>query len=169
MQPKFSSFDRSLVVLLTVLGLSAIAPAAFAQTLQVFMKADGIPGESVDVDHRSEIALTGYSQTFGTRNCSRVVANKTIDRASPLLISRAAANQLIPTVVISMRKAGEGQKDFFKATLNLVLVDRIELVEENGQLVEHVVMAPRTITIEYRPQDDKGGLGAPVVSNISCG
>jgi type VI secretion system secreted protein Hcp len=169
MQPKFSSFHRGVAVLLTALGLTAIAPAALAQTLQVFMKADGIPGESVDADHRSEIQLTGYSQTFGTRNCSRVVANKSIDRASPLLISRAAANQLIPTVVISMRKAGDAPKDFFKATLNLVLVERIELVEENGQLVEHVVMAPRNITIEYRPQDDKGALGAPVVSNISCG
>jgi type VI secretion system secreted protein Hcp len=145
----------------------AVGPVAKAQVL-TYMFIDGIPGEATLSDKRNWIELTGYSQSFGTTNCSRAVANKRIDRASPLLISRAAANQLVPSVVITMRKAGEGQKDFFTATLGQVLVDRIELADQDGQLVERVVLAPQSITIEYKPQDDKGGTGPAVTSSVAC-
>jgi type VI protein secretion system component Hcp len=110
----------------------------------------------------------GYSQSFGTANCSRAVANKRIDRASPLLISRAAANQLIPSVIVTMRKAGERQSDFFIATLGQVLVDRIEVADQDGQLVKRVVLAPQAITIQYFPLDSKGLPLPPVVSSVAC-
>jgi hypothetical protein len=71
-------------------------------------------------------------------------------------------------VVIAMRKAGEGQRDFFTATLAMVLVDRIELADQNGRLLERVVLAPRAITIQYLPQDAEGQYGATVVSTVSC-
>jgi type VI protein secretion system component Hcp len=148
-------------------ALMVAAPITTAQVL-TFMFIDGIPGESVVVDKRNWIDLTGYSQTFGTADCSRAVANKRIDRASPPLISRAVANQLIPSVQVTMRRAGEGQRDFFIATLGQVLVDRIEITDEGGQLVEHVVLAPQSITIQYFPQDPTGGLGAAVTSSVAC-
>jgi type VI protein secretion system component Hcp len=157
---------RSLLAVACV-SLMAAAPMATAQVL-TFMYVDGIPGESVFADKRNWIELTGYSQTFGTTDCSRVVANKRIDRASPLLITRAAANQRIPSVQVTMRRAGEGQRDFFIATLGQVLVDRIELTDQGGQLVERVVLAPQAITIQYFPQDEKGALGPPVVSSVAC-
>lgn len=156
-----------LAIAVVGLGLISTVPAAMAQVL-TFMKIDGIPGESINRDKKGSIDLTGYSQSFGTANCSRAIANKRIDRASPLLISRAAANQLIPSVEITMRKAGEGQRDFFIATLGQVLVDRIEIADQDGELVERVVLAPQAITIQYFPQDDKGTLSTPVVSTVAC-
>jgi type VI secretion system secreted protein Hcp len=161
------SLPRWIAAACTCAGLAAVAPMATAQVL-TFMFIDGIPGESVVADKKDWIDLTGYSQSFGTSNCSRAVANKRIDRASPPLISRAAANQLIPSVQVTMRKSGEGQRDFFIATLGQVLVDRIELTDQGGQLVEQVVLAPQTITIQYFPQDPKGGLGQPVVTSVAC-
>jgi type VI protein secretion system component Hcp len=155
----------------TTIGLCllAAAPAAMAQIL-TFMFIDGIPGEATLDDKRNWIELTGYSQSFGTANCSRAVANKRIDRASPPLISRAAANQLIPTVLVTMRKAGEAQRDFFVATLTQVLVDRIEIADQGDQLLERVVLAPQSITIQYFPQDPKGGpAGSPVTASVACG
>ena len=162
-----SSILRRLAVLMASLSLMAVVPVAEAE-VYTHMKVDGIPGESRFPDKWDWIDLTGFSQSFGTTDCALVVARKRIDRASPLLIGRAAANQMIPSVVITMRNSGEGQRDFFTATLGLVLVDRIELADQNGELVERVVLAPRTITIEYKPQSDKGGLGAPVVTSVSC-
>ena len=167
MKAKRSLVAGRLAVVLVGMGLMAAAPAAMAQLL-TFMFIDGIPGESTLIDKRDWIELTGYSQSFGTSNCSRAVANKRIDRSSPLLISRAAANQLIPSVIVTMRKAGEAQRDFFIATLGQVLVDRIEVADQDGQLVERVVLAPQSITIQYFPQDPKGGLGTPVVSSVAC-
>lgn len=161
------SILRRLAILLSGLGLMAAVPAAMAQ-VQTFMKIDGIPGESTYVGKENWITLTGYSQSFGTADCSRVVAKKRVDRASPLLIARAAANQLIPNVLITMRKAGEAPQDFFAASLDLVMVDRVELADQDGQLVERVVMAPRSITLEYKPQKEDGTFGASVFTTVAC-
>ncbi len=167
MKANVSSILGRLAVALVGLGLFATAPVASAQIL-TFMFIDGIPGEATLDDKRNWIELTGYSQSFGTANCSRAVANKRIDRASPLLISRAAANQLIPSVIVTMRKAGEKQSDFFIATLGQVLVDRIEVADQDGQLVERVVLAPQAITIQYFPTDAKGLPLPVVVSSVAC-
>ena len=101
-------------------------------------------------------------------NCSRVVVNKSLDRSSPALISRAAANTWIPEVVISLRKAGPALQDFYTATLDSVLIERIDLADQNNTLTEQIVLRPRSIRIEYRPQDDKGELLPPIVSTIAC-
>lgn len=167
MHTRTSSLLRRLAIILAGLGLMAAAPMAMAQ-VQTFMKIDGIPGESTFAGKENWITLTGYSQSFGTADCSRVVAKKHVDRASPLLIARAAANQLIPNVLITMRKAGEAPQDFFAASLDLVLVDRVELADQDGQLVERVIMAPRSITLEYKPQSADGSFGASVFTTVAC-
>lgn len=146
----------------------ACGPAA-AQSITTHMKIDGLPGDSTMRGHENEIVLSGYTQSFGTRNCSRVVANKFIDRASPGLISRAASNTVIPQVVITLTKAVAGQNlDFFRATLDQVTIERVELAEQSDQLFERNVLAPRSIRIEYRVQNADGTLGAPIVSTIAC-
>lgn len=145
----------------------AIAPAA-AQSIVTHMRIDGLPGESTMASHPNEIVLTSYSQTFGTRNCSRVVATKSLDRASPGLIARAAGNVVIPQVVISMTKLGEKPFDFFRATLDQVTIERVELGEQGDSLFERNVLAPRSIRIEYRGQNADGSLGTPIVTTIAC-
>ena len=99
MKAERSSVAGRLAVVLVGVGLFAAAPAAKAQLL-TFMFIDGIPGESTLNDKRDWIELTGYSQSFGTINCSRAIANKRIDRSSPVLISRAAAGSITPPGLI---------------------------------------------------------------------
>jgi type VI secretion system secreted protein Hcp len=155
---------------LCILGLTALAmaPAVNAQTLDTFMHIDGVPGDSTAIGHENDIVLRSYSQSFGTKNCSRVVAQKFIDRSSPALIARAAGNILIPSVIISIRKAGESPIDFFKAILQTVLIERVDVGDDTGTLSEQVVLKPRTIRIEFRPQNADGSFGAAIVTNIDC-
>jgi type VI secretion system secreted protein Hcp len=157
-------------VLVCVAGLAglALAPRVHAQSLNTYMHIDGIVGESQVRNHEGDIILTSYSQNFGTKNCSRVVALKSLDRSSPALISRAAANALIPSVIVTIAKAGETPLEFFKATLETVLIERVDVSGETGLLVEQLILKPRTIRIEYRPQNANGSLGTPIVSTIDC-
>ncbi len=150
-----------------VLALGFIPLSAHAQ-IRSWMKIDTIPGESQDVRHAGEIDLESFSQAFGTKNCSRLVALKNLDSASPALIGAAVGNLLLPSVVISMRKEGIGQQDFFKATLGVVLVERVDLTGEAADLREQVVLKPRTIRIEYRPQAADGSLQPPIVTDLVC-
>jgi len=160
------SVSRGLGLVLMLSGIS-IAPLAHADLL-TWMQIDGIVGESVVRGHEGEIELQSYSQNFGTRTCSRVVAIKGLDSTSPALISRAAANLLVPRIVISLRKSGEAQQDFFKATLETVLIDRIDLVDQGTTLNETLILRPRSIRLEYRPQRPDGSLGQPIVTDIQC-
>lgn len=160
---------RVLPAVATALALAAATLPSRAQPVDTFMKIDGLPGESTNAAHPGEIDLTGWSQTFGTRHCSRAVAIKRVDRASPGLIARAAANTLIPQVIVSMARAGGGRsQDFFRATLDLVTIERVEIAEQGDELVERVVLAPRSIRLEYRPPQADGSLGAPVATAIAC-
>jgi type VI secretion system Hcp family effector len=150
--------------------VAVIASPAFAAA-NTFMSIAGLPGESAQKGHEGDIELTSYSQTIGTKNCSRVVVQKYIDRASPGLVSRAAGNVVIPQVIIKMDKASDSAlpQEFFRVTLDQVLIERMELVgSEAGSLTERSVMSPRSITISYRPQDNKGAFGAPIVTTIAC-
>jgi len=153
---------------IVVTSLLFLVNAASAQELLTHMKIVGLDGDATHRDHRGEIVLTGYSQTIGTRNCSRVVVTKFIDRASPGLIHRAAGNVITPQVLINMQRSVEGSRVFFVVTLDQVTIERIELAEQSDQLVERVVMAPRSLRIEYRPQDDTGATTPPIITPIAC-
>ena len=154
-------------LLICLLGIGA-ASAANAQSIDTFMHIDGIVGDAQAAGHVNDILLTGYSQTFAAKTCSRVVATKFIDRSSPALISRAANNLFIPTVVISVRKSSGAAVDFFKAVLESVLVERVDVSGESGRLAEQVVLKPRNIRIEFRPQDASGQFLGAIVTNIDC-
>lgn len=151
----------------SLLALVVFTGAAQAQAIATHMKIDGLPGDSTLKGHENEIVLTGYSQSIGTKPCSRVVVTKLIDRASPGLVSRAASNGTTPQVVITVTKVST-LLDFFSVTLDQVAFERIELGEQSDLLVEQVIMAPRSIRIEYRPQRSDGTLGSPIVSTIAC-
>jgi type VI protein secretion system component Hcp len=154
-------------LLICLLGIGA-ASAANAQSIDTFMHIDGIVGDAQAAGHVNDILLSGYSQTFAAKTCSRVVATKFIDRSSPALISRAANNLFIPTVVISVRKSSGTAVDFFKAVLESVLVERVDVSGETGRLAEQVVLRPRNIRIEFRPQDASGQFLGAIVTNIDC-
>lgn len=155
------------ILMVCLLGLGA-ASAAHAQSLDTFMHIDGIVGDAQAAGHVNDILLTGYSQTFAAKTCSRVVATKFIDRSSPALISRAANNLFIPTVVIAVRKSSGPAVDFFKAVLESVLVERVDVSGETGRLTEQVLLRPRNIRIEFRPQDASGQFLGAIVTNIDC-
>jgi type VI protein secretion system component Hcp len=156
------------ILLVCLFGIGAGAGAAHAQSLDTFMRIDGIIGDAQAAGHVNDILLTGYSQTFAAKTCSRVVATKFIDRSSPALISRAASNVFIPTVIISVRKSSGPAVDFFKAVLESVTVERVDVSGETGRLTEQVLLRPRNIRIEFRPQDASGQFLGAIVTNIDC-
>jgi hypothetical protein len=49
-----------------------------------------------------------------------------------------------------------------------VTIERVEIAEQGDELVERVVLAPRSIRLEYRPQAADGSPGTPVSTAIAC-
>jgi type VI secretion system secreted protein Hcp len=82
------------------------------------------------------------------------------DKASPLLAKKCAQGVHFPTVVVTQRKSGEGQKDFLKITMKEVFITAVQ--SSGGDVGESVSMSYGAIDFSYRPQDARGGLGGEV-------
>jgi len=143
--------------------------AVQAGAIDSWVRIPGIDGESTDADHKGEIDVLSYSQALDSKACEFVI-EKQLDKASPALAESVAKRAMLPSVVFSARKSGEGQKDFLKVTLASVSIAAVNTSLSRGgdSASEQVVLNPRSVTISYRAQDPKGGLGQPVVSSFGC-
>jgi type VI secretion system secreted protein Hcp len=150
-------------------------------TLDIFLKLDGIKGESTDTQHRDEIDVASFSwglsqqRTTGTGGGSgagkadfqdlHVVTN--VSQASPQLFLACAASRHIQTAVLTCRKAGGShQQDFLKYTLSDVLVASCHTdgQAEDSVPVDEVSFRYAQIKVEYRQQRADGSLGAPITA-----
>ena len=145
----------------------------------VHIRFDGVDGESTDRDHKGEVRVltwgwgvaqaaspAGAGSGTGKATPADLVFTHDYDKASPLLARRCAQGKHFPTVVLSARKAGEGQKDFLKVTMKEVFITSIQVVGQGeGDLQESVSLRYGTIEFGYKPQDARGGLGTEVKFN----
>jgi type VI secretion system secreted protein Hcp len=144
----------------------------------MFLKIDGIEGESLDDKHKSEIQLLSFS--FGaTQSGSAGVGtgsgagkvhlqdlqfSKYLDKASPKLFDACCVGKHTPKVTLVCRKAGGTQQEYLKYTLSEVLVSSVSHSGSGSELLplETVSLNFSKIEMEYKPQDEKGQLGGVV-------
>ncbi|HET9699742.1 MAG TPA: type VI secretion system tube protein Hcp [Burkholderiales bacterium] len=167
---------KSLMAGAAGLGLMAAEPAL--AVLDAFLDIPGIPGESQDSKHKGEIDVLSYTHTFtqgekvkGVRgNCSPVQIVKFLDRATPALALGAVTGQTIPTMTLTLRKAGDKSADFYNVTMQDVIVVSTQVNEASGddKARETVSFSPGSVTIVYRPANPDGSLGAAVSEAVSC-
>jgi type VI secretion system secreted protein Hcp len=146
-------------------------------TVDCHIKFDGVDGESTHKDHKGEIQVMSWS--WGVSNASSATAGggsgkgkaqahdfnivHSYDKASPVLAKACAGGKHFKSAVLTARKAGEGQQDFLKVTMKEVFITSITPGgASGGEITESVTMTATDIEFEYKPQDDKGGLGGGV-------
>lgn len=145
-------------------------------TIDCHIKFDGVEGEATHKDHKGEIAVLSWS--WGVSNAVSMAGGGSgkgkavpqdihfvheYDKASPVLAKHCAQGKHFPTVVLTARKSGEGQKDFFKITMKEVYITSVQPSgSSGGDLNEQVSMSYKDIEFSYKPQDAKGGLGGEV-------
>jgi type VI secretion system secreted protein Hcp len=140
------------------------------------IKFDGVDGEATHKDHKGQIevlswawgasngtALSGGGSGKGKGEGQPFQFVHLYDKASPVLAKHCAQGKHFATVTVVARKAGEGQKDFFKITMKEVLINHIAPAgSQGGDITESVSMTYKDIEFSYKPQDDKGNLGGEV-------
>jgi len=145
--------------------------------VDIFLKLDGITGESTDSQHRGEIDLDSWS--FGESNAAahtggggagRVsmqdihVTGKT-SIASPQLMLACATGKHIKDGQITVRKAGvagKGGLEFLVIKFKLVLITSVQETGHSGDdgPTESITFAFEAIEIKYTEQNADGGAGA---------
>lgn len=101
--------------------------------LEMFLKIDGISGDSVDQDHKGEIAVDSYaweeSRPMAAQKPTMQVFTVTLPagRASPKLFLHVAGGVKISRAVLSVRRKG-GNQDFIKWTLTDTVISSYKTV-----------------------------------------
>jgi type VI secretion system secreted protein Hcp len=146
-------------------------------TPDIFLKLDTIKGESKDSKHKGEIDIESF--TFGLQNGGSwgsgggggagkvsfqdITVMKRADSSTPALMQACASGQHIKSAVLTVRKAGGKQEEYYKVALSNILVSRITNTGTNGGVpTEEVNLNFEEIKFDYKEQSDKGTLGGVV-------
>jgi type VI secretion system secreted protein Hcp len=146
--------------------------------VDMFLKLDGIKGESMDSKHKDEIDVLAWSWGMtqsgnthmgggggaGKVNVQDISFTKRMDAASPNLAARCAQGEHIKEALLTVRKAGTDQQEYIKLTLKDCLVSSISTGGSGGQdtLTENISLNFAEYKFEYWPQKKDGTLGGVV-------
>ena len=148
--------------------------------VDIFIKIDGIPGESTDRGHPHEIEVLSYSwgesntgaHAFGGGGGAGKVSMQDlhftahVSKASPTLMLYCASGKHIPKAVLTVRKGGSegGGFDFLTITLTNALISSFQESGAGGGDLpqESLSMAFQSIQVQYKPQKADGSADVPV-------
>lgn len=157
-------------------------------SVDYFLKIDGIDGESTDSKHTNEIQVESFRWTETqnadfARGATGGGAGKVqmgtfeftmrANKASPKLLLKCATGEHIASAILTCRKAGKDQQEFYKLTLTNVLVasyttaSSLETIDPNAERgipepTDRVQLAFGKIECEYRAQKADGSLDNPI-------
>lgn len=143
----------------------------------MFLKITGIKGESTDDKHKGEIEIESF--TFGVSNTGTagrgggmgagkaffqdISFSKRADAASPVLMQKCATGDHIDKALLTVRKAGGGQQEYYKITLSDLMISSFTNTGSDGDSVpsEGLSLNFGKIEFDYYTQAKDGSLGSP--------
>jgi type VI secretion system secreted protein Hcp len=146
--------------------------------VDMFLKLDGIKGESKDHKHPDEIHIEsfswGLSQTgahgvgggggAGKVNVHDISITKFLDKSSPELMLACCNGKHIPSGLVTVRKAGETPVEYLKIKLTDILISGIQHAGHGSDLLtENLSLNFAKFNLEYQEQGADGkAKGGPV-------
>lgn len=144
--------------------------------VDMFMKLDGVKGESADKKHKGEIDVlawswglsnsgsmhTGGGGGSGKVNVQDLSFTKYIDLSTPDLMLACAVGKHFPKASLEVRKAGGDQLPYLNLELTDVLITSISTGGSGGEdrLTENVTLNFSKYTIQYTEQSKAGAAAA---------
>lgn len=146
--------------------------------VDMFIKIDGIKGESQDDSHGEEIDVlawswgmsqSGSTHTGGGGGAGKVSIQdisftKWVDKSSPNLMLACSNGKHFKKALLTVRKAGENPVEYIKITMENVLVSSVSSGGSQGEekLTENVTLNFSKVKHEYTPQAADGSAEAAV-------
>ena len=141
--------------------------------VDIFLKLDGVKGESQDSKHKDEIELLSYSFGInygrGPAKVSEIVVVKHFDLASTSLFDAVCSGDPISQGQIVVRKAGDKGEDYIKITMEDILVSAMTPTSGAGDALpmEQVSLNFAKVVLEYRRQREDGSVEGWVTSSCT--
>ena len=144
--------------------------------VDLFLKIDGIEGESQKKGHEKEVDIISFSfgaaqhgsfHTGGAGGGSGkaeirdISIMKEVDKASPKLFSACASGKHIEEILIYSQKAGDDKNPltYYKIKLEDVIVSSVDNqgASHGDAIMESIVFNTAKVTFDYQPQSKSGG------------
>jgi type VI secretion system secreted protein Hcp len=142
----------------------------------IFLKLDGISGDSTDDKHKGEIDLeaVAYDVKHSSKSTTALLRiDKVYDSSSPKLLSAAATGRHIKSGTITFRVSdSSSDSDFLTYKLSDIAVSSYEQGGSNpdqkplGSLEEEVGLTAGKLAVTERSVDDSGKAKPPVNSTV---
>ena len=144
----------------------------------MFIKFDGVNGESTDDTHKQECELFSFS--FGASNAANITSattgaaaagrvsiqdfsiSKRIDDASSTIFNKMAVGDHFATATVTIRKpSGQAPLEFliYKFSECYITSYSISGSDGGGNPIESVSFASKKVTFQYTSQEESGGSG----------
>ncbi|MBV8156082.1 MAG: type VI secretion system tube protein Hcp [Dyella sp.] len=149
----------------------------------IFLKINGIDGESEDASHKAEIEVLSWSWNVaqqsnmhagsgggaGKATVDDLQFEHYIDRASPNLIQYCLLGKHIDEARLVVRKAGGSPLEYIKFTMNDVLVTQVSpsgVSADEARPREMVRLSFSRLKQEYVVQNAQGGSGGVITATF---
>ncbi len=166
-----------------VLATSLLASSSAAFANDMFLKIDGIKGESVDSKHKDAIDVMSWSWGTSTgtgrvRKGAQPAAcvqdlhvTKFTDASTPGLIMNGVSGDVAQTAVLTVRKSGGDQQEFLRLTMRNVSVVSFQTGGSEGSQIpmDAVTLHFESMTGEYIKQKPDGSSGDTIKWDITGG
>jgi type VI secretion system secreted protein Hcp len=144
--------------------------------VDMFLKLDGIEGESADSKHGKEIDVLAWSWgasqsshagmgggvTAGKVNIQDLSLTKYVDKATPTLLLNVCNGTTVKEALLTVRKAGgKAPLEYLKITMKECLITSLSTGGSGGEdkLTENISIAFDEVKVEYTEQTATGGAG----------
>ena len=141
----------------------------------MFLKVQGVTGESSDDAHKGEIDVVSWSWGMespteaitGTARGRVVVSElhvvKKVDQSSPTLMSYLRNNKVVAQATLTVRKAGDTPLEYFKIELQNAKITALKAESDGDELVERLNLGFSKMKVIYTPQGKTGASGGGTV------
>ncbi len=148
--------------------------------VDMFLKLEGVQGESQDKTHKNEIEIESFSwgahqsgtaSHGGGMGAGRVQMQDfnfvmNVNKASPKLMLACASGEHIKSAILTCRKAGKEQQEYLKVTFTDILVSSYQTSGAGAASVDlpvdQISLNFTKVEIEYKEQKADGTLGGAI-------
>lgn len=142
----------------------------------MFMKVSDIKGDTVDKTHQGQIDITSFQwglgravstdgQSSGCASISEATVTKSLDSATPRLISNALLGKVSNTIEIAWSVDGT-TGDYLKLIMTNAQFSGYSVSSGGDKPSETLSIHFENMRGEYRPIDKKGNLGSPITWDV---
>jgi type VI secretion system secreted protein Hcp len=140
----------------------------------MFLKVQGVTGESADAQHKGEIEVVSWSWGMqspgsargdvagGHASMTELEIVKHVDQSSPVLMQFLWQNNGIKQVRLAVRKSGGTSLEYLAIELKNARITSFRTESQNAEIIERVRFGFSSVLVTYIPQQSTGSRGAAV-------